>query len=225
MPVELKPVVRALRLPRGSLGAVTGFHGWAGATEVVAATTGIGTRLATQVTEAVLDAFAADHLLMIGIAGAVDAHTPIGTLIVPEFVLHAPAGTEHHPVALPGTVADGGLHTSDELVTDEARLNKLRARRVLALDMETGAVGAVCERRGVPWSAVRAISDRATDDDVDDEVLGLTHPDGSANAPALARFLARNPRAISRLVRLARGTQKATAAAAEVAIRFARGDA
>jgi nucleoside phosphorylase len=37
--------------------------------------------------------------------------------------------------------------------------------------METAAVAEVCEERGVPWSVVRAISDRASDGSVDAEVL------------------------------------------------------
>ena len=38
--------------------------------------------------------------------------------------------------------------------------------------METVAVAKVCVERGVPWSAVRAISDPADGETVDRDVLG-----------------------------------------------------
>jgi hypothetical protein len=85
--------------------------------------------------------------------------------------------------------------------------------------METAAVAEVCEERGVPWSVVRAISDRASDGSVDAEIFGLSYQDGSANLPAVARYVLRHPGAVPRLVRLARGSKLATERAADAAIR------
>jgi len=110
------------------------------------------------------------------------------------------------------------LWTTDELLLDPARHADLRAHGVVALDMETAAVAKVCEGRGVPWSVVRAISDRAGDGSVDAEILGLTHPDGRPNLSAVARYLLRHPGAVPRLVRLASGAKAATERAAETAI-------
>ena len=75
-----------------------------------------------------------------------------------------------------------------------------RSRGVVSLDMETAAIAKVCDERGVAWSVVRAISDRAGDGTVDAEIAGLTHPDGTANPAAVARYLVRHRGALPRLV-------------------------
>ena len=85
--------------------------------------------------------------------------------------------------------------------------------------IDTSLVAKVCDERGVPWSVVRAISDRASDGSLDPEIVGLSHPDGRANFSAAARYLVRHPGAVPRLIRLARGSKLATTRAADAAIR------
>jgi hypothetical protein len=76
----------------------------------------------------------------------------------------------------------------------------------------------VCERRGVPWTAFRSLSDHVTKAPVETAVLGLARPDGSANVPALIRYLAPKPWRIRHLSRLAKGSNVATRAAAGAAV-------
>ena len=49
-----------------------------------------------------------------------------------------------------------------------ADLPALIAQGVVSLDMETAAIGECCEKRNVPWSVFRTISDRASDGSVDE---------------------------------------------------------
>ena len=88
--------------------------------------------------------------------------------------------------------------------------------------METAAIAASCEARGVTWSVVRSISDRATDDSIDDEVFHLAHQDGRPDPKAVARYATRHPVRIVRLAWMGLGARKATIAAAEAAIAGAR---
>ena len=81
--------------------------------------------------------------------------------------------------------------TSDDFIVDPDRLAQLIAQGVIAVDMETGSVAAVCAQRGVPWSAVRAISDRAEDGDV--EMAKLAKADGTPDGAAIARYFAKHP--------------------------------
>jgi nucleoside phosphorylase len=115
-------------------------------------------------------------------------------------------------------VPRGALWTSDDLVTDPDRLAQLGARGVLALDMETAAVGGACEAAGVPWSVFRVISDRASDGTVNDEVFHLSHPDGTPDTAAVARYFVKHPGALPAMMRLARGARTATHNAADAAI-------
>jgi nucleoside phosphorylase len=213
--MELRPLRRRLGLKRSGLG----YAGRIGDREVIAIVTGMGTALARAAIVELLDAADVEWVIVVGITGVIDNETPIGTLVLPELVINGTDGAEHRPTPLPLGNAHGTIWTTDELLLDPAVHAGLRARGVVSLDMETAAIAEVCEGRGVPWSVVRAISDRAGDGSVDVEVFGLNHRDGTPNLPAVTRYLIKHPGAIPRLVRLARGSKLATEQAAEAAIR------
>ena len=73
-------------------------------------------------------------------------------------------------------------------------------------------IGAVSEKRGVPWSVFRAISDWAGDPDVDADLVGLSNPDGSPRPGAALRYVLRRPWRIPKLARLGKGMQLAVRA-------------
>jgi adenosylhomocysteine nucleosidase len=214
---ELRPLVRPLSL--ASAGSDAGFlRGAVGRVEVVAATTGIGTRAAARAVERLLDAAAVDHLVVVGVAGGIGPSVAVGDLVVPERVLDLATGAEHRPARIGDVAPRGTLATSDALLTDPAEAARLERRGVIAIDMETAAIAAVCARRGCPWSVFRAISDRADDGSTDAAVLDLAGADGSSDLLAVARFVATRPWRVPQLVRLARGMQRATRAAASAAV-------
>jgi adenosylhomocysteine nucleosidase len=215
---ELAPLVRKLALRRAESDTAL-YVGLAGRVEVVAALTGIGTQAAAAATERLLVATKLDHVLVVGIAGGVDANQRIGSLIAPELVVDLTSGRELRPVQLGELPPHGRLVTSDRLVTGQGEAAALKQSGVVGLDMETAAVAAVCERRGCPWSVFRAISDRVTDGTTDPAVLALAGPDGSGDLGAVARYLLARPWRIVRLMRLALGTLRAANAAADAAIQ------
>jgi adenosylhomocysteine nucleosidase len=215
MPMELRPLRRRLRLRKTGLGYV----GRIGDRPVIAVITRIGTALAHAATVRLLDAVGVEWVIVVGIAGAIENETPIGTLVLPELVISGADGSGHRPTPLRIGTAHGKLRTSDELLLDPAQHADLRAHGVVALDMETAAVAKVCDERGVPWSVVRAISDRAGDGSVDAEIVGLSHADGRPNFSAVTRYLVRHPGALPRLIRLARGSKLAAKRAAVAAIK------
>jgi adenosylhomocysteine nucleosidase len=219
MQQELAPLRRKLALRRVRKGDRKLYVGMAGGAEVVATLGGIGTAAARAAADWLLDEAKPDHVMVVGIAGAVDAAQPIGALIAPERVVDRPSGREFVPVQLGEGTPRGVLLTSDALVTALDEAAELAARGVVGLDMETAAVAAACELRGCPWSVFRAISDRVTDGTTDPAVLALAGPDGSGDPGAVARYLLARPWRVVRLARLARGTLRAASAAAEAAIR------
>ncbi len=212
---ELRPLIRPLALERAAPGALA--RGARGRVEVVAAVTGIGTAAAARAAERVLDGGAIDHLLVVGIAGGIGPSVGIGDLVVPELVLDLASGREQRPHPL-GAAARGILATYDGLLLDPETLARLQARGAVAIDMETAAIAAVCERRRCPWSVFRAISDRADDGSADPEILALAGPDGRGDPGALARFVLRRPGRLPELLRLARGMRRAARSAADAAV-------
>jgi len=217
MPMELRPLVRQLRLRKDIVAGTEVRRGRLADHDVVAIVTGMGTALATDGTERLLSAVTPDRVVVVGITGAVEDATVIGTLVLPEVVVNSATGREHRPHPLGGGTPRGVMWTTD-VVTPPEELPALRARGVVSLDMETAAIAACCERRSIPWSVFRVISDRAGDGSVDEEIFGLSHQDGTPNGPAIVRYILRHPLRIPRMASLAKGAKLATERATMAAI-------
>lgn len=221
MPMELRPLTRRLGLQKTDIGGVNVRSGVLGDHTVVAIATGMGTILASQSTERLLEAVTPGRVLVFGITGAVDDEIPIGAIVHPELVVDSETGREHRPEQLGDEAAHGVMWTTN-VITPPEELPALRARGVICLDMETAAIAECCARREIPWSVHRAISDRATDGTLDDEVFHLSNQDGTPNPRAVARYLVRHPQRIPQMATLAKGAKLATQRAAEAAITAAR---
>jgi adenosylhomocysteine nucleosidase len=218
MPMELAPLVRSLSLTKHALGTVEAAVGRIGSRPVVAVVTGMGTALAAAGVEALVAATALERVVVVGITGAISDELPIGALVYPDRVVDGASGAEFRPDPLgPGT-PQGTMWTSDSLITDPATLDGLRRDGVVALDMETAAIAEVCRRHAIPCSVFRAVSDRATDGSVDDEVFHLSHQDGTPDAKAVAAYVLRHPGRVPALARMAKGSRLATEQAASAAI-------
>ena len=214
MPNELGAVVRELSLERVDGDDV--HAGTVGGVEVVASGTGIGTERATQAATRMLDATTAtDHVMVVGIAGGV-GDTQVGDVVLPAVVVDGVDSREFRPSRLSGQPLKGKLSTSDEFHRTPEQLAQMVGDGVVAVDMETAAIARVCEERGRPWSAVRAISDPVGAYS-DDTVLKLAHPDGSPNVPAALRYMLFHPWRIPALVRLGRDASRACRLAAATA--------
>jgi len=211
---ELAPLVRDLGLVE-----IDGLHrGTCGGVEVIAILTTMGMEAAERATERALT-LDVDRVIVVGIAGGVDrTMLGIGAVVVPERVIDRRTGRSYGPPASGAIDPRGVLSCGDDLITDPATLATMGAEGVVALDMETAAVAAVCEAAGCPWSAYRSISDHAGEALVDDELFAMTTPDGGADPDALDRYLAAHPEKIAVLQRLAEDMTVATEAAAAAAI-------
>jgi adenosylhomocysteine nucleosidase len=217
MRTEFRPLVKPLALERMDDRSPYS-RGRVGDVEVIATMTGIGTTAATTVTEQLLDDHDVEHVVVVGIAGGLGPDLDVGDMVVPEVVVDRPNDRSYRATPIGGVVPAGTIVTSDEFNYAQPILDRFVGDGVLALDMETGSVAAVCERRGVPWTAFRSLSDHVTKAPVETAVLGLARPDGSANVPALIRYLAPKPWRIRHLSRLAKGSNVATRAAAAAAV-------
>jgi adenosylhomocysteine nucleosidase len=217
MQPELKAIVKSFGLmsaPRESAFSHTGtVGGWS----VSALVTGMGPALGAKAAEVALGSGPVAHVMVIGIAGGLDAALPVGSLIVPSRVQLYPDGPEHRAHPLPSRRAEGGLMTTQGLFDEDDVWKPILARGFGAVDMEAAGVAEVCDARGVDWSIYRGISDRPDEHIVDQAVFGLSKPDGSADALAVAKYLARDPRRAKALAHLNRCMQMAASLAANAA--------
>ena len=223
MPMELDPIVQKLRLHESAVGDVTVHTGSPGGRRIAAMVTGMGPALAAAGVKKLLDAVEVGRVVVVGITGAVDDDTPIGTLIRPEAVVDGSTDSPgREPVYRPAPhgpqTPAGVMWTTDRLITDPDEIAGLRSRGVVSLEMETAAIAAVCEQRSIPWSVFRVISDRATDGSVDEEIFHLSNQDGTPNDAAIERYFNEHPERVEAMARLAEGAVLGAERAAEAAI-------
>jgi nucleoside phosphorylase len=219
MPSELKPLVRELSLQRVTPDNTRHYVGVLGETELVATTSGMGTQLATQAAERLLELGPFDHVMVVGIAGGMGT-TKVGEVILPEVVVDKASGSEYRPQPLTAVEARGRLITHDDFDMQPDEHERLVAEGFIAVDMETASVAAVCERGGTRWSVVRVVSDLVGVTPGD--VIGLAHPDGSPNIGAGLKYMLRHPTRVPGLVRLGRDGVRAANTAAKTSARVLR---
>jgi nucleoside phosphorylase len=219
MPMELTPLVERLALEQHEVDGVEMHRGTLEKREVVGIVTGMGTQLATEGIERLLAVVDVDHVVVVGITGAVDDEIPIGTMILPEAVVHSATGAEYRPTPIGDNVHQGKLLTGDELEGDVGVLPDLRERGIVALDMETAATAAVCDARGIAWSVFRSISDHPSDWTVTSECFHLSNLDGTPNHEAIERYFTEHPERLETLAKLSADSTLAANAAADAAIR------
>jgi adenosylhomocysteine nucleosidase len=218
MPMELTPLIERLSLTESKVGDVTVHSGTLAGREVVGIVTGMGVDYATNGTRALLDAMPVDHVVVVGITGGMENETPIGTLILPEVVVHSATGAEYRPTSLGEGTAQGKMLTTVGLTSNSDRMDELRAQGVVALDMETAAIAHLCDERGIPWSVFRVISDRP-DSNITEDVFRMSNLDMTPNQEAIDAYFAKHPDALERLAKLGEDATLAANNAADAAIR------
>lgn len=219
MPIEVEPIVEMLGLV--SAGEENTWTGELENRPVVAVVTGMGTALAHDGTTRLLDAYDVDRVVVVGITGALENDTPIGTLIRPAVVLNSETGEEFAPEPFGSQTPHGTMWTTN-VITPRDQLAGMLARGVVSLDMETAAIAKVCEARGVPWAVFRTISDRASDGTVTEEVFKLSNQDGTPNHEAIADYFTKHPEAAERMAEMGKNVQLAVETAAAAAIEACR---
>ncbi len=120
-----------------------------------------------------------------------------------------------------GRLHTGTVVTGNQVVLSEARARWLRQTfGALVVEMETAAVAQVAVAHGLPWVAVRAVSDDAGEDLILD--LARLRPNLEGSRPAwrlqIVRwsYLLGHPRILRRLRRLRRGLDLAGCRSAQV---------
>jgi len=142
-----------------------------------------------------------------GFCGALDPALGLGDVVVPERVLDAATG---EAFACDASLTRGAGRRHGTLVTTPGVVSDRAARAALAgvaVDMESAGIARACARAGVPFAAVRAVTDRAGD--VLPRFDGLVDEAGRVHGMAMARRLIAHPSEIAAWTRLARGANAA----------------
>jgi len=143
-------------------------------------------------------------ILSCGIAGALAPSLRPGDVVIDGNVLLV----ERLGQALPHAHR-GGIVGSDAIAASAAEKRILHERTgAIAVDMESHVAARVAVLKGVPFAALRVISDCA-DDDLPPAALVGMRPDGGMALGAVLASLARNPRQLPALIRTGRQADQA----------------
>ena len=169
--------------------------------------------LRTRIEDA-LDA-GARRIISMGVCGALDPSLAVGDCIVAtevvteneSFATHQAWTTEllaRIPASRPGAVAG-----TDGIIADGAAKTRLhRATRAAIVDMESHVAARVANERGLPFAAVRVVSDSA-ERALPPAALIAMSPTGGIDFYALLHSLYANPGQIPALLRTAWEAEKA----------------
>ncbi len=143
-------------------------------------------------------------ILSCGIAGALAPTLGLGDVVIDGDA----AVVDRLARALPHAHR-GGIVGNDTIVATAMEKRLLRERTgALAVDMESHVAARVALRKGLPFAALRVISDRAEDGLPPAALVGM-QPDGGMALGAVLASLARSPRQLSALIRTGRQADQA----------------
>jgi nucleoside phosphorylase len=211
MSSELKPVTRALGLdvgPRAGSGKARGIHK---DVTVITAVTRMGLAAAQSATEELFASTGSgiDHVFVVGIAGANDPTLKIGEVVIPACVVDERDGVARYPTNLSDSESSGLIYSTDQLAYSKEFVAMLQDRKVSLVDMESGAIAAVCERNNCPFTIIRAVSDRVDKHAENFDVFHLANADGSPRYMAAMRYILGKPWKIFYLISMGLGARKA----------------
>lgn len=135
-------------------------------------------------------------VLSTGIAGALDPALQVGDVVIDGQARLASRLRAAWPRSVPGAIH--GQDVIAATAVDKARLRAATA--ALAVDMESHVARAVAARYGVPFAALRVISDVA-DESLPPAALVGMKPDGGMALGAVLGSLARQPVQLPALIR------------------------
>lgn len=230
MPDEVKPLLRLVSpVTRENAEGFPLYRFNIGGAQCVLVESGMGLKRAAAAMEAFIAAVKPRVIVNFGFAGAVLPGLKAGDILLGEqsLLFDSRAFTDGAPLASPERLIPGlfpgTIITADAIVEKKGIASILPAGlRNPALDMETWGAALVAEKHGIPLYSVRGISDPA------DEELGFTidefvDKDMNIRIRRVLMTVARKPRIIPQLLRLARNTRETGKKLAEVVTALIKG--
>ncbi|MBZ2185726.1 MAG: hypothetical protein K7J46_13520 [Bryobacter sp.] len=139
------------------------------------------------------------RVISIGVCGALDPALSLGQVLTVSRI-QSPLGVfTPQPLAAPAAT----LHSQDRVAVTVLEKEQLFATGAQIVDMEAAAVALLCERHGIPFSCLKAVSDLADEDLPVDFNL---HRDANGNFSHL-RIAIAGIMKITALIRLQRQTR------------------
>jgi adenosylhomocysteine nucleosidase len=203
---EIEPLLPCIEMPETSKWGRRSLHqGRIAGCQVVALAGGVGKVKAAACTQFLIDSFSVEALVCTGVAGAINPKFRTGDVVISEKALEHDfdpgepkllkrfrrrwlvADPNLVTLALEAARDSGAKVQFGKMLTGDQAIVSREKRRWLwdtfradCVDMETAAVAGVCRLNGVPWVAVRAISDSAMENGITEFRENLVEGSGAA---------------------------------------------
>lgn len=165
------------------------YMGKMGGNNVVLVRSGIGKVNASICTQVLIDLYAVDFIINVGVAGAINKELKIGDIVIAKDVMHHDIDTtffgdelgiiprmeescfktdeELAKIAFSaaegetdGKIYSGRIVSGDQFICDTEKKNKILSHfKAYCVDMESAAIGQTCYLNKIPFIAIRSISD------------------------------------------------------------------
>jgi adenosylhomocysteine nucleosidase len=156
-----------------------------------------------------------DMLLSVGWVGALTSVIPAGTVHVPSEIIDSLTGerflvaNSNNPLRLVTTP-----HVAD--AKEKARLASTYS--ALLVDMEAATLARLAAMRGIPFAAIRGVSDTA--DDTLPDITPHIDPTGNLRLPSFLASVAFKPRTWAALIHLGRNSSRAAQGMRDLIVDF-----
>jgi adenosylhomocysteine nucleosidase len=173
--------------------------------DVVLVCGGIGSEGARRATEAVISFYRPAGVQSVGLAGALDPNLKVGMIFSPRWIVDARDGSRAD------TGKGAGIFVSAREVAGIAQKAKFaRAYGAQAVDMEAASVARSAAAHGLPFSAIKAISDES--DFVMPPMNEFISEDGVFRTKSFVLFAALRPWLWGKMIRLGMDSARAVRA-------------
>jgi adenosylhomocysteine nucleosidase len=171
--------------------------------KAAAGTSGIGVEAGKSVAKYILEQYECNCLISSGLAGSLSAKFLVGDILEPELIFYSTTGASFRAAS-----GEGTLVTANQVLGREEKRRLAEKYTADAVDMEAAAVAEVAAQAGVPFFAVKAISDS-----LEFSMPDLTSFIDGSGKFATGRFLlhtALRPSSWATIAQLARNSSLAT---------------
>lgn len=172
---------------------------------MVVVCSGMGAESARRATEAIIQLYRPELLISTGFAGAMTRDLKVGAVVIPRRVIDMSDGSRFDLEQ-----GEGVLVSFNAVAHKEQKMSLAKAYGAIAVDMEAAAAARGAEVRGIPFRAVKSISD-----ELDFQLPPLNRfigSDGQFGYMRMAAFAAARPWLWGKFIALGLNSWKASQA-------------
>lgn len=236
MPEETQSVIRAIAGARkAQIGGLAVRHGSLAGHEIVIVEAGMGFNNAATAADKLVHAFRPDMIISVGFCGGVSAELHVGDIVVATgLIIVSEKECEAVPVEITAASRNfvvrqtaeghrvfGGLFASTPVIMRKSRLAVLLSADAPypVVEMESAAIAIIAVENGIPFAGIRSVSD-AFDEELGFSLDEFCDKRMRIRIPKVLLTIARKPRIIPQLIRLARNSRIAGASLSQAVERF-----